>query len=391
MDKSFYWFSFKDRYGVQQISKSVFWINTTATVDIAKITNVQVTVKNDTTFQVKYSATYKGGSLTKDTVVGNFTVTFRFYKEDKPKISVSFIKDETVWSQGELGDFNIVWVLLPTKAYLKINETSAIDYTVYTSMVKIKETTAKEDKKCEVGGSDDPSAWTGSWSLTFWDDVDGASVLYAGLDKVFGSKGITVVFPVNNGQVDPSLLGTSTTTYATSYPCQRKTFYANGRFWVFYSDGTNMVYRTSTDGSTWSSATTVRAATNGYQFSVWFDGTYLHYAYAYSSSIYYRRGTPNSDGTITWSATEQTVSTTYNNASYPMVSVDSNGYAWIGYRDTDGTNYYPYVIKSGNNDGTWGTGTITQLSTTSSSTWEVSITPLTSGKILAVYEPKFNC
>jgi hypothetical protein len=104
IDKSFYWFSFKDRYGVQQVSKSVFWINTTATIDIAKITNIQVTVKNNTTFQVKYSATYKGGGLTKDTVVGNFTVTFKFYRDVKPKISVQFVKDESAWSKGGLGD-----------------------------------------------------------------------------------------------------------------------------------------------------------------------------------------------------------------------------------------------------------------------------------------------
>jgi len=184
-----------------------------------------------------------------------------------------------------------------------------------------------------------------------------------------------------------STVGTSTASGATSYPFQRKSFYANGRFWVFYCDGTNMVYCTSTDGSTWSSAATVRAASYGYHFSVWFDGTYLHYAYASASSIYYRRGTPNSDGSITWSANEQTVSTTYNDASFPMVSVDSNGYVWIGYRDYDLENvyYYPYVIKSGNNDGTWGTGTITQLSTTSNNYWRVSVIPLTSGKMLAIY------
>jgi hypothetical protein len=187
---------------------------------------------------------------------------------------------------------------------------------------------------------------------------------------------------------DPSVVGTSTSGLATSYPFQRKTFYANGRFWVFYSDGTNMVYCTSTDGSTWTSATTVRAAIQGILFSVWFDGTYLHYAYAYASSIYYRRGIPNSDGSITWSAAEQTVSTKYNYASYPMISVDSNGYAWIGYIEYTGSYWYPYVIKSGNNDGTWGTtpsGFPYQLSTTSNTDWKVSVVPLTSGKMLAVY------
>jgi hypothetical protein len=188
--------------------------------------------------------------------------------------------------------------------------------------------------------------------------------------------------------VDPSVVGTSTDSYATSYPFQRKSFYANGRFWVFYSDGANMVYRTSTDGSTWTSPTTVRQYVYyGYAFSVWFDGTYVHYAYASESSIYYRRGTPNSDGTITWSAPEQTVSTAYNCVLYPMVSVDSNGYVWIGYQDFDEEtlNCLPFVIKSGNNDGTWGTGTITQLSTISHYSWVVSIIPLTAGKMLALY------
>jgi hypothetical protein len=187
-----------------------------------------------------------------------------------------------------------------------------------------------------------------------------------------------------------SVLGTCSIDSPTLYSFQRKTFYANGRFWAFYSNGTNMVYCTSTDGLTWTSPTTVRFSSLGYRFSVWFDGTYLHYAYADNSQIYYRRGTPNSDGTITWSADEQIVSTTYNAALYPMVSVDSNGYVWIGYNEyrIAGAKYYPYVIKSGNNDGTWGTtpsGFPYQLSSPSNSEWYVSIIPLTTGKMLAIY------
>jgi hypothetical protein len=227
------------------------------------------------------------------------------------------------------------------------------------------------------------------WIGFDWEDVyqGFGSVTQTSCEDVANGKKANIYFgigTVNVGQtvtVDPSTVGTSTTTDATEYPFQRKSFYANGRFWVFYSDGTNMVYCTSTDGSTWTAATTVRVATHGFDFSVWFDGTYLHYAYAAASSIYYRRGTPNADGTITWSAAEQTVSTTSNAAYYPMVSVDSNGYVWIGYLE----NNYPYVIKSGNNDGTWGTGTITQLSGTASSYWRVSIVPLTAGKMLAIY------
>lgn len=191
-----------------------------------------------------------------------------------------------------------------------------------------------------------------------------------------------------------STVGTSTYTYPISYPHQRKGFYANTRFWVFYSDGTNMVYKTSTDGTTWSSATTVRACTNGYMFSVWFDGTYFHYAYAaFGTSIYYRKGLPNSDGTATWSVDEQTVSTTYNKAYYPFVSTDSEGYVWVGYADVTGTSCYPYIIKSQYNNGTWGTtpaGFPYKLSTTASGSygvpnWRISIIPLTVLKMVAIY------
>jgi len=140
----------------------------------------------------------------------------------------------------------------------------------------------------------------------------------------------------------------------------------------------------------WSSAIPIRPAFLGEGFSVWFDGTYFHYVYAYDSPLYYRRGTPNSDGTITWSADEQTVPTTYNGKVWcPFVSVDTDGYAWIGYGESE-VNYspLPFVTKSGNNDGTWGTtptGFPFQLSATVAGSWVVSVIPLTAGKMLAIY------
>jgi len=184
-----------------------------------------------------------------------------------------------------------------------------------------------------------------------------------------------------------STVGTSTRTSAVDYPFQRKSFYANGRFWVFWYDGSNMVYSTSTDGVSWTTKTTVRACAFGSGFSVWFDGTYLHYAYAYSSSIYYRRGMPNADGSITWSADEQTVTTLYNTASLPMVSVDSDGYPWIGYREYGSDLYQrPYVIKSSRNDGVWQTASgFPFLLSSMSDGICVSIIPLTNLKMLAVY------
>ena len=189
-------------------------------------------------------------------------------------------------------------------------------------------------------------------------------------------------------EASSSIVGTSTQPDPTWLPHQRKSFYANGRFWVFWSDDTNMVYATSIDGVTWTSKTIIRSCTLSKYFSIWFDGTYVHYAYfTYDQDVplYYRRGTPNNDGTITWSD-EQTVLSGIHGGQL-SIAVDSNGYPWIGYRLYSGTTYYPYVTKSFTNDGTWSTasGFPKQLSLTSSSDWSVGVVPLTSGKMYVIY------
>jgi hypothetical protein len=184
--------------------------------------------------------------------------------------------------------------------------------------------------------------------------------------------------------------------YETQGTFQRKCFYAKGRFWVFYANfaSGNFEYRTSIDGKIWSEATIVRAGEYGPHMSIFFDGTFIHYAYTgYATAIYYRRGIPNSDGTIAWSADEQTVNTNSNQASNPAVAVDSNGYAWIGYREGTAGTRTPWIIKSGNNNGTWGTtpnGFPYQLSATQSSYWTCVPVPLTNGKMLVVYAHHFT-
>jgi hypothetical protein len=192
-----------------------------------------------------------------------------------------------------------------------------------------------------------------------------------------------------------SVVGTGSTSFATKDPFQRKCFYANGLFWVIYSSGTNMICRTSTDNITWSDETTIRAAVDGNLFSIYFDGTYMHYAYASgasaaSGSVCYRRGTPNSNGTITWSADEQEAVTKVSSSVSisPFVSADSDGYPWVAYRYTLSGSYYPYVTKSSTNDGTWVTDTGFPYKLDNNDPyndyWRVSVIPLTLGKVWAM-------
>lgn len=190
----------------------------------------------------------------------------------------------------------------------------------------------------------------------------------------------------------PSVITTSTNNDATGLPFQRKSFYASSRFWVFLHNGTYINYYSSIDGETWSSATTLRASADDTRYSTFFNGTYLHYVVALdgpaSETAYYRRGTPNSDGTITWSTAEQTI--TLTGADYvndPNIAVDTNGYPWIAYEVYyDGTHVYPAVAKSDTNDGTWNTasGFPYNLSATSGVSYP-SIISLTEEKMLTIY------
>jgi hypothetical protein len=185
-------------------------------------------------------------------------------------------------------------------------------------------------------------------------------------------------------------VGTSASTYATGSRslAQRKTFYANGRFWVFYYDDTYMVYRTSTDGSTWSSASTIARVSSGSDFSVFFDGTYLHYVRVSSIYVYYRRGVPSSAGSISWSAAEQTVYTDPSSfyVYYPNVVVDSGGYPWVSFHPYDGTNgiWYCKVSKSSTNDGTWVTASGFPYSL-GTGYHTSAVLPLTSSKVYVLY------
>jgi len=181
-------------------------------------------------------------------------------------------------------------------------------------------------------------------------------------------------------------IGTSTAANgATLNPCQRKTFYAAGLYWAWYSDGTNLGYRTSKSGlsGTWSSFQSIRACVESRFFSVWYDGRYCYYAYgsdSTNSALVCRRGTPLANGTISWSADEQTaVAADANNIlGRPFICVDGSGHMVIAYVfGANASAETPYVTMSGNTDGTWGTtpsGFPYQVNSTSAD-WRVAVVP----------------
>ena len=182
---------------------------------------------------------------------------------------------------------------------------------------------------------------------------------------------------------------TSTPSGAVAAGMQRKCFYAVGLFWAFFSNGTNAGWEFSADGTTWTGVfTSIGACLTGNDFSIWFDGTYIHYTRFANYDLFYRRGTPVNDGTITWSAVEQTVhdGANTNHYSWPSITVDTNGYAWIGvHHDQPDGDDFPVVLKNDNLDGTWTLDFAYELNAIDDVGWKICPVPLTDGKVYVIY------
>ncbi|MBA7675817.1 hypothetical protein ES703_84055 [subsurface metagenome] len=170
---------------------------------------------------------------------------------------------------------------------------------------------------------------------------------------------------------------------------QRKAWYAAGRHWIIYlkrsaaSPDGGFYWKSSTDGMSWSSSSLFREVetppfeepiNESDELNVYFDGTYLHAVYVMNrnndnsednyNKIWYRRGIPNSDGTIAWSsdwvvALDRDTTTV---KGYASIVTDTDGYPWIDYWQSEGLDpskctptgeWDRKVIKSSTKDGTF--------------------------------------
>jgi len=200
-------------------------------------------------------------------------------------------------------------------------------------------------------------------------------------------------------ELDPSVVATTTANTATSFGSfQPKVFKLVGRYWAIYGHIANgFRYKTSTDGVTWGGELVIvdppmGIAGSGIAFWWEEDQGFLHYVRSHGADdlnhIYYRRGAPQSDGTITWSQAEQTYTGNHANNEYyyPSIAVDTNRYVWVGYRNVSagGPNEYVNFIRSEQTDGTFVADEVLHLNLTSiADGWIGYVIPLTAGKVYA--------
>jgi hypothetical protein len=187
---------------------------------------------------------------------------------------------------------------------------------------------AKDDHRMEIGVPS--SSIGGSSSIDFIVETS----TWKGPEDLATFDPSTVSAMSRRWVVDP----TSTSPFATSLSYQRKEFYDGVNFWSFYFDGSDTVYKySSDDGMTWTSCGPVFSTGGVNETSVWFDSsTNMVYAIgdtvAPSTGAYVQKGIvdPGLHG-ISWASSDSvvTVSSTALGGKNTYISEDPNGYLWI--------------------------------------------------------------
>ncbi len=168
---------------------------------------------------------------------------------------------------------------------------------------------------------------------------------------------------LNSSDPFPSTLGISQTgSFELGGSEQRFIFFTQGRWWAFYNDfaspNHNVVFTSSTNGISWTQSTIIQSGINGGAdyFGIGLAGKYFYYASNNHSGTYdyiqWFRGTPVSDGAITWG---KSYNISLPVAPYnPTLTADTSNHPYISFNSAD-NNSYPYTIKSSFTNGTWQT------------------------------------
>ena len=194
----------------------------------------------------------------------------------------------------------------------------------------------------------------------------------------------------SSGGLPYSTVGQSNDNEDTQGNWIRHNFWANGRHWAFWStagSGGNLVYSTSTNGVNWTAATIILGpGINSETYApIWYNGTNLFYT-AWNVNglcpLVFRVGIPESNGSISWVAQQQTI--TMSCVIYSDVKTDSNGYVWATFTTT-GVKHI-YAVRNLNRNGAWVNGTVFQLDQTFFYGWmPPSIVPLANGQVYFLY------
>jgi hypothetical protein len=144
---------------------------------------------------------------------------------------------------------------------------------------------------------------------------------------------------------------------AIDYPIQRRSFYALGHFWVFYSDGANAHWASSPDSQIWQTHIIGGVGELGYRVTTVYDGNgSVHFAQAQEGGVEYRKFSAYSNGTLKQISSQIVIPPTSNASGYrPSIALDSSGRIYISYQKYNATivKNSLWVTRSSVNNGSW--------------------------------------
>ncbi|MDD1770703.1 MAG: hypothetical protein LUO79_06430 [Methanomassiliicoccales archaeon] len=194
--------------------------------------------------------------------------------------------------------WSVVWIIAPNKeAVLRDGTTNPVGLDVYSG-----QRIASPEFNVRLGAG--KAVLEVNWSDAKAGDLDVVSRAVHESDMT----ALRVTFPAGMRSIDPTFVANPSTGEATEFGSQRKVFWYNGNYWLFYFSGSGIVYSTSPDGSTWGPAYPLPQGTcpcSGTGFDVssrngvvgvgWIDTSYY---------IYFKGGTIQGDK-IVWKSRVQ--------------------------------------------------------------------------------------
>lgn len=156
----------------------------------------------------------------------------------------------------------------------------------------------------------------------------------------------------------PLFVDTSTSSVATAYSFQRKTWYDGTRYWsAFWSDGDDRIefWYSGDDGVSWTENTSARIAIDTNDFSIEANSTNVFIAYTTQMDIRSKKGTSYPGTGFSW-GTEYVVMDgsvmTMQVYTYPAMSRDSNSKLWVMAKNLADTPSFLAGVTVNMSDGT---------------------------------------
>lgn len=166
------------------------------------------------------------------------------------------------------------------------------------------------------------------------------------LNPVFDKATNSLTYAVGSSfTIDPVTVGTSNSYVAMRTDSDGQICYSQGRTWLFWFDGSNFAYSSSSDGVNWATKQTVptqgvKSGGNiGYICNHQFAGQ-LSYVTTSSTSVVLGQGTMSATGSIQWGA-ESTFTPTHQVYNFGISwSFDTSGNQWVIVPTRDSSNVF---------------------------------------------------